>query len=358
MILIFEPEPPYIKWYKVGDNNSSAGRCQFTNGLFDKILRDDKSNKDIKAIGYHLYHGGEDITKTMDQISLKDIPKLENSVKYLPDNNDLTLKIAELGTTRFSSVPQFLFCDTAFFSNLPPEASVYAVPIELTKQGIRRYGGYGLFHQHAWERMKLLCGASCEKIISVYIGNHTNITATKNGIPIEATIGFTPIEGILSNTSCGDIDPTIIFQLNSAGMSFEEINELLARESGFGGLLGYKCSFLDLINSKDNIEKSKVRELLLYNITKYIGAYISILGGVDTIVFIGENIKESQDFIKEACSKLKYLQFNLNMDCIENKKICKLTDSRSKVRIYSIETSRYNIMLDKIKTLTNNHRGK
>lgn len=353
MILIFEPESPYIKWYKVEGANSVSGKCQFTNELFEKILCDEKSHKDIKAIGYHLYHGGEDISKTIDKISLEDIPKLENCVKYLPDYNDLTLKIAELGTTIFPSVPQFLFCDTAFYSDLPHEASVYAVPKELTRQGIRRYGGYGLFHQYAWENIKLLCGASCEKIISIYIGNHTNITAIKNGIPLETTIGFTPVEGIISNTSCGDIDPTIIFQLNSEGMSFEEINELLARESGFSGLLGYKCSFSDLINDKDDVEKAKIIELLQYNITKYIGAYISVLGGIDGIIFIVENLKETMKFINIVCTKLKYLDLELKMNLIEKKNIIDLTEVSSKVKVFTMETNRYKIELEIIKSLTN-----
>ncbi len=355
MILIFKPDPPYLNWYRANKDNSSAeGNCEFTANLFDLFFNNKQYPEELKAIGYYLYHGGEEITKGINQISIEDIPKVGNCIRYMPEYNNLTLKIVQLGLTNFPNIPHYLFCDTAFFTTLPPEASAYAIPIELVEKGIRRYGGCGLFHKEAWETTKLLYNGSCEKLISVYIGNNTNIVAIKNGLPLETTIGFTPVEGIPASTSCGDLDPTIIFQLISKGMSFEEINELLARESGFSGLLGYKCTFSELIRDNNDTEKSKVRELLIYNILKYIGAYISILGGVDTIAFISEDITATKNFIYDVCAKLEYLKLKLKMNPVVDQNILKLTEGNSEVRVFNMQTNRHKIMLEKIKLLQKN----
>ena len=132
-------------------------------------------------------------------------------------------------------------------------------------------------------------------------------------------------------------------------MSFEEINELIANESGTSGLLGYKCTFSELVRDSNEKAKSKVRELLVYNIIKYIGAYISILGGVDTLVFISEDINATGNFINEVLAKLEYLKLGLNSNPEVDQDILSLTEGSLKVKVLAMQTNRYKIMLEKIK---------
>ncbi|OGS21945.1 MAG: hypothetical protein A3J83_00800 [Elusimicrobia bacterium RIFOXYA2_FULL_40_6] len=313
MILLFNSDLTGMPWKKMEE--SPAG------------------NEAPEAIGYFLHHGGEKITQTVSILSPKDISKLPETIKYLPEHNDLTIKTIKSCILKYPQSKHVLFCDTAFFSDMPLKAATYAIPYKLRKKGIKKFGGYGLCHQWAYEKAQKLSRKKLEKVLSVYLGNYTNIAAIKNGEPLETSVGFTSVEGIPSSTSCGDIDPTILFQLNSAGMSFKEVNQLLSEKSGLTGLAawpaGKKCSYLDVIGDK---KLSDIKDFFIYNIMKYIGAFISVNGGVDAVIFESEHIKESKGIINELCGRLEFLGVK-------------------KRDVFRFEYIRWNVMLEKIKNL-------
>ena len=307
MILLFDPDPPLLRWCKVDDGNAAEHKCEFDSAWNKNVLGTIGDARKIKGVGYVLYHGGPEINKPaipLTPISLLDI---ENSIQYLPEHNDMIVKVAREWIVRLTNIPHTVVCDTAFFINMPNEASAYAVPVELRRKGIRRYGGYGLCHQWVWEKSQSLHLNRCEKIISIYLGDHTNVAAIKNGRPVEMSIGFTPAEGILSSNGCGDIDPTIVFQLISAGMSLEEINKALSREAGFTGLLDRPCSFLDLVGELDDAQVNDVREIFLYAVRKYIGSFIAILGGVDAIAFVTKHPELSMNLQLDILGSFEFL---------------------------------------------------
>lgn len=307
MILIFEPAPPFIVWSKRESKHFSQNKCLFKPGWFATVLKDIGDIKKVKAIGYVLHHGGEEIDKAISRIVPETIKKVKRSIKYFPEYNSITSKVLDHWMTELPDISHVLLCETAYFLNMPQEASTYAVPYELRKKGIRRYGGYGLCHQWASEQMASDAEKFVQKLVSVYLGDTTNIAAIKNGKAIETSIGFTPVENMLSLRNCGDIDPTIIFKLHSTGMSFEEINELLSEKSGFVALNGGNCSFLDIVQRGNKSIKAGVREIFLYTVIKHIGSFISILGGVDALVFTSEHIQETMDFIQEISDAFAFL---------------------------------------------------
>ena len=169
-----------------------------------------------------------------------------------------------------------------------------------------------MVHQWAWEKARSWFGANVGKMVSVCLGDHTNVAALRDGRSLDTTIGFTPVEGIPSQTGCGDIDATIVFELHSAGMSFREINELLSRQSGFKALLGRRCSYSDLVSGPATAENTAVRDILIYDVLKYVGAFTAVLGGLDTLTFATRHPEESMSLIREICGRLDSLPVRLH----------------------------------------------
>jgi acetate kinase len=344
MIIVFEPAQSFLKMYKIDKSTISEEKIELKTTVEHIVSERLRKIERVEALGYLLYHGGELIKETTSLLTSANISKVEECIKFSPDNNELTFNIANYGILHFPDIPHILFCDTAFFSDLPKEASTYAVPYQLREQGIRRYGGYGLCHQWAWKQIQFLYKEPNCRLLSVYLGNFSNIAALKNGKPVETTIGFTPIEGLPSSTSCGDIDPTIIEQLYSTGMSFSDINQLLTRKSGFSGLLGKKTEITDIFKKIDHPEYSAVSEIFSYNLLKYIGALISILGGIDVIVFAGDQISKFFNLIFYICNRLEFLGLKYTKNPNSVAQLQDITAKKSKVKVVCLECNKAEIL--------------
>ena len=350
MKLLFESDPPYARWCLTGNGSPIEKKCLVTSGWEAKLIKSYAEINDVDAVGYFLHHGGEGITSSTSLLSPQFIRKVERSIRFLPEHNGMTLRIAQSWMERLPKIPHVVLCDTALFSNLPLEVSTYAVPYKLRKAGIRRYGGDGICHEWAWARTKSLFPTAADKTISVHLGNLTNVAAIKNGIAVETSIGFTPTEGIISPRSCGDIDPTIIVQLISAGMSVREINKLLSNESGFTGLLGRECVFDDINRNAQNPETVSVRKQFGYALKKYIGAFVAVLGGVDAIVFTGERIRESIELISEVCRSCKCLGLQSHSGIKKYDTYVRLSSIESKVNAICLDYNKWNAFDETINT--------
>ncbi len=337
MIVLFDPHPPFLRWCKVANDTISHSKCEFGPRWFDSVKDDIGNLNEVEAYGYLLYHGGEVITSPVSVMSLETLIKLEETVRFSPENNAITYKVAFDLMNKFPTIPHVLFCDTAFFAGLPNEASTYAIPYKLRRDGIRRYGGYGLGHEYAYCCVRDRLEQPPGNIISIYLGNHSNMTAVKDGKPLETTIGFTSVEGIPSSHSSGDIDPTIIFQLHFSGMSFDEINDILSYRSGFSGYLDKPCTYRDLMVDQKDAEKSQVKEMFQYTVIKHIGSMIATLNGVDAIVFQSPFLHESIDFINGICQNLEFLGLKSKVTPSENNHILEFTKENSSIKVFGLE---------------------
>jgi acetate kinase len=314
MLLLFDPEPPYLRWCVFEEGAARSSRCLFGAEWFRTVRKGAGNLGRVKGVGYLLRHGGDRIKEPVLRVTPQTLDEVEDTIRFLPEFNDITCKVLDRWTQELPGIPHFLFCDTAFFSGLPDVAGTYAVPEELRETGVRRYGSYGLVHQWAWEKACSMFGGNVGKMVSVYLGDHTNIAALRDGKSLDTTIGFTPVEGIPSRTGCGDIDATIVFELHSSGMSFREINELLSWESGFKALLGRRCGYRDLVCGPAGVGKTEGRDILIYDVLKYIGAFTALLGGLDTLAFITRHPEESLGLIREICGRFDFLGVRLSPD--------------------------------------------
>jgi acetate kinase len=348
MVLLLDPAPPLLRWCAVRDGKLSEGICEFGRHWHSAIEDHIRDWEEVETVGYVLHHGGEEIKSPVSRLVPAALKSLERCSRFLPEYNEVTLHTAEYWTVKLPNIRHVLLCDTAYFVGLPPEASDYGVPGELRSDGIRRYGGYGLCHQWAWEQVAMLCDNKARKLISLYLGDCSNGAAIVNGRAVDTTIGFTPVEGMISSGGCGDIDPTIVFQLHSIGMSLREITRMLSRESGFTGLLGRECRYADIIRGWEEPEVLAVREVLCYDIRKSIGAFLSVLGDVDAIVFLAEKPTESMRLIMEICSSLGFLGAQCRPAPEKQGSAWSLVHSGSKVRACCLAYNKWKIVAELI----------
>ncbi|MFW5488121.1 MAG: acetate kinase [Desulfovibrio sp.] len=253
------------------------------------------SAEEINAVGHRVLHGGDEFIAP-SLIDDKVIATIEKFIPLGPLHNPANLMGIRVAMKMFA-VPHVAIFDTAFHQTMPAEAYMYALPYELYEElRIRRYGFHGTSHKYIVREGAKQLGKNPEDVnlITVHLGNGSSMAAVRNGKCVDTTMGLTPLEGLLMGTRSGDIDPAVIYFLHQQkGMSFDEIDTLLNKKSGFLGV----CGMSDMRDIHAAIEKGDERcklalEMFAYRNKKYIGSYLAALGKVDAIIFtagIGEN---------------------------------------------------------------------
>jgi acetate kinase len=206
--------------------------------------------------------------------------------------------------TSYPHLPHVAVFDTAFFQTMPKHAYLYALPYELYQQhNIRRYGFHGsshyfVAHQGANFLKKEL--SACN-LITAHLGNGCSIAAIKQGKAIDTSLGFTPLEGLMMGTRCGDIDPSLpTYLVEQLGYSAAKVNEMLNKESGLLGISKFSndCRTLEQQAKEGNQQAQLALDMFIYRLVKYIGAYLAIVGPLDALIFTG-GIGENSAYIRE-----------------------------------------------------------
>ena len=256
-----------------------------------------KDMSEIGAVGHRVVHGGEDFSASVI-ISDEVMKAIEKNIELAPLHNPANILGINACKKVMPNTPMVAVFDTAFHQTMPREAFLYAIPYDdYKKYGIRRYGFHGTSHKYVAHKAADLMGRPITelKIITCHLGNGSSITAVKYGKSIDTSMGFTPLEGLPMGTRSGNIDPAIIsFLMEKEGLSLEEVNQYLNKESGVLGISGISSDFRDLeaAAEEDNVRARIALDVFTYHVKKYIGAYAAAMGGVDCIVFtagIGEN---------------------------------------------------------------------
>lgn len=251
---------------------------------------------DVVAVGHRTVHGGDQLTHST-LIDEPVIETLEALSPLAPLHNPAGIAGIRGAQKALPNVPHVAIFDTAFFSTLPPASYTYAIPTEIAEQyHIRRYGFHGTSHAFVSHRAAELLGTPYEETSQIvcHLGNGASISAIKDGIAIDTSMGLTPLEGLVMGTRSGDLDPGMIAYLHrEAGMSTDAIDTLLNKASGMLGLAGAS----DMRDVESAMESGDERARLAWDvyirrIVGYIGRYFVLLGGVDALSFtagVGEN---------------------------------------------------------------------
>ena len=297
--------------------------------------------EDIEAVGHRVVHGGEEFfcSKLIDENVIAEIEKCSD---LAPLHNPANLLGIRAVSEVLPTVHQVAVFDTAFHQTMPSYAYMYALPYEYyEKYRIRRYGFHGTSHKYVSAKGAKFTGLDLEnsKIITCHLGNGSSITAIANGKSIDTSMGFTPLEGIIMGTRCGCIDPEIVtFLQKKENLSVDEVNKVLNKKSGFLGLSCISSDARDL-NDAANAGEQKAKltlKKLVYDITKYIGAYAAVMNGVDLIVFTGGIGENNSRLRRRVCENLSYLglKFDYEANVATGKDtMISLPDSKVKVAV-------------------------
>ena len=258
---------------------------------------------DLAVVGHRMVHGAETYTKPT-QVTEEILTELEKLSPLAPLHNPPCITGVRAAMELRGDVPHVVVFDTAFHSTMAEEAYRYAVPKAwYTDHGVRRYGFHGTSHKYvantAVKRLGL--DPNNHKVITAHLGNGASITAVKNGESIETSMGLTPLEGLVMGTRSGDIDPAIpFFIMRQTGMSWEDAENALNRESGLKGVCGDNDARAveEKANAGDH-DAQLALDLFAHRVRGYIGQYAAHLGGLDAIVFTG-GIGENSDTMRAA----------------------------------------------------------
>jgi acetate kinase len=241
----------------------------------------------IDAVGHRIVHGGElftDATLIDDAVEFE----IEQLIVLAPLHNPAGLAGIRAARAALPDVPHVAVFDTAFHATIPPEAATYAIDAAIAERhGIRRYGFHGTSYQYVARVAAELLDRDDLRMIVLHLGNGASAAAIRGGRSIDTSMGLTPLEGLVMGTRSGDLDPAILFQLHRvAGLSIDELDDLLNRRSGLLGLSGH-ADMREVIDRADAGDPAATLalEVYLHRIRHYIGAYTAVLGGVDALVF-------------------------------------------------------------------------
>lgn len=300
---------------------------------------------EIKAAGHRVVHAGEKFSASV-VINDDVISALEECIEIAPLHNPpniIGIKAIQELLPNIENVGVF---DTAFHQTMPKQAYVYALPYEYYERDhVRRYGFHGTSHRYVSERAAEMLGKplSETKIISCHLGNGASIAAIDGGKSVDTSMGFTPLEGLVMGTRCGDIDPQIVtYLMGKEGLTLDQMNDIMNKKSGVLGISGVSSDFRDIEDAAAAGNERAALALDIYhgNVRKYIGAYATVLGGADAIVFtagLGENGIESRE---EICKGLEFMGAVLSPEKnkVRGKEAFVNTDE-SKVKIIVIPTN-------------------
>lgn len=313
--------------------------------LVDKKHGVIKEMSEISAVGHRVVHGGEKYSASV-LIDDEVMKALDECTHLAPLHNPPNIIGINACRTLMPDTPMVAVFDTAFHQTMPKYAYMYAIPYELyEKYGIRRYGFHGTSHRYVSHVAANMLGKSPKdcRIITCHLGNGASVAAVKNGETIDTSMGFTPLEGLVMGTRCGDMDPAIVtFLQNEEGMSSKDVDNLMNKKSGVLGLSGVSSDFRDIENAaaEGNQRAQLALNVFHYRVKKYIGAYAAAMGGVDAIVFtagLGENSPETR---YEICKGLEYL--GIEIDNKKNQvrgKAADISSNNSKVKVFLIPTN-------------------
>lgn len=300
---------------------------------------------DIEAVGHRVVHGAEEFVCSQ-LITDKVVAQLEKCSVFAPLHNPANLLGIKAVSAVLPSVPQVGVFDTAFHQTMPSYAYMYGLPYEYyEKYGIRRYGFHGTSHKYVSAKGAKFAGLDINnsKIITCHLGNGSSIAAVMNGKSIDTTMGFTPLEGLIMGTRCGNIDPEVVIYLQEKeGLSPSEMSKVLNKKSGFLGLSCYSSDARDLNEAADaGNEKAKLTlKKLTYDITKFIGAYAAAMNGVDLIVFTGGIGENNSRLRRRICENLTYMgvEFDYDANVVRGEDTI-ITLPQSKVKVALICTN-------------------
>ncbi len=256
------------------------------------------------AIGHRMVHGGEEFT-THALVTDEVMSRLSSIEDLAPLHNPPAMRLLDSCRDLYTGIPQTVIFDTVFHATLPEPACTYALPRNLRRDlGLRKYGFHGISHQYVTQRTAKYLGISNDSFnaVSCHLGSGgASLCAVRNGQSVDNTMGFSPLQGLIMSTRCGDVDPAVVLKLLSRYQcDTQRVEDLLNRESGVLGLSGQSSDIRDVLHEldADDAHRDRLDDTLqsyMWRIRKYLGSYLTVAAPTNAIIFtdtVGEEVAE------------------------------------------------------------------
>jgi acetate kinase len=275
---------------------------------------DDATAHGIDAIAVRVVHGGARFT-TPQRVTTEVRRALDALAPLAPLHMPTDLAIVDAAAKAAPNLPVFAAFDTAFHHTLPEVAWRYALP-ESVGPDVRRYGFHGFAHGFVTAELRRTLNPAPTKIVSLHLGGGTSACAVRDGQSVDVSMGFTPLEGLVMSTRCGDLDPGLLIHLMRSGYSADDLENLLYRKSGLLGVSGLSDDIRDLqpAAAAGDGRAELALELFAHRARKYVGAFAAVLGGVDAVVLSGALAENSPPFRGRVLRGLEWLGAEVDAD--------------------------------------------
>ena len=298
--------------YNVGGMSVQECLAKLLEVLVDDPESPISSLEQIDGVGNRIVAGGEYFSKAalIDDAAREDLAKCE---ELAPLHNPPADACIDMMRELMPKVPQVAVFDTTFHTTMPPKAYMYPLPMRYYDDyRIRRYGAHGTSHRYAAQQAANLLGRPLRDLglITCHLGNGGSITAVNHGKSIDTTMGFTPLEGLMMGTRSGSIDPAILtYIMRREGISFDEMDRILNRESGVLGVSGLSADMRDVLAAADGGDEHAelAIDMYVYRIQKAIGGFYAAMTRTDAVVMtagIGENSAELRERIFDGLAHM------------------------------------------------------
>lgn len=330
-------------------SNHTQGIQMIIDAITDPKYGVIESLSQIGAVGHRVAHGGEYFHGSA-LVNEDVIAKIRSCCELAPLHNPASLEgimsIAQL----LPDVPQVTAFDTSFHQTIPARNFMFAIPYEYYEQyRVRKYGFHGTSHKYVAARGAELAGIDlgASRIITCHIGNGASITAVQNGKSVDTSMGFSPVDGLMMGTRCGNLDPSaLLYVMEKENMDTAQAKDLINKRSGVLGITGVSSDMRDIDAAAHSGNERAVLALEMYEgrIRKFIGQYAAEMGGVDMIVFTGGVGENNDKFRRNCCRGLEFMGVRFDEKANEGVRgkdtIISAPDSKVKVAIIATDEER------------------
>lgn len=300
---------------------------------------------EVSAIGHRVPHG-TDIFDRSVLITEDVIKEIEKSTELAPIHIPATLKGIRACSEIMPGKPMVAVFDTAFHQTISQERYLYPVPYEYYKKyKMRKYGFHGTSHRYVSKRLAELIGQKVEdlKIVVCHLGQGASLCAVNGGKSVDTSMGMTPVAGIMMCARAGDLDPSIVtFLMKKEGLTPDEIETILNKESGVFGISGVSPDFRDIEQeaSKGNERAILASKAYCYNVAQYVAKYAVSMNGIDAIAFTA-GIGENQGSIRAGiCENLAWMGIEIDKEANKVKAEEKeISTKNSKIKVWVVPTN-------------------
>ena len=308
-----------LQWTDDGNTIDSSVANATVESAVDRLIGLAGKLGKIDAVGHRIVHGGELYTRPtlVDDSVVKGV---EDCAVFAPLHNFAHAAGLRAARTALPNVPHVCVFDTAFHATIPVYAHRYAIPAEYYENfGVRRYGAHGTSHQYLSTTADTwLAGrgvATPHRVITVHLGNGSSMAAVRDGVCQETSMGFTPLEGLVMGTRCGDMDCAVVpFLMERQHWTPAQADRFMNKDCGLWGVSGISSDMRDIVQARanGNPDATLAFDMFCYRIRKYAGAFVAVLGGLDALVFSGGIGEHSVDVRREVLSGLGCLGLSVD----------------------------------------------